>query len=212
MQVIFGRSTNNPPLSGTTEREYVYMGILSAETLKHKNILHSGGIRNRIITRVYDSPCGTLILGSCKDKLCLCDWQAAKHREYAANRLRRLLNAEFMVGTTAVIDAAVAQLDEYFARTRHDFDIPLMFAGTEFQKKVWNALLGIPYGTTISYGELARRIGMPKAIRAIANANGANVISIFAPCHRVIGSDHSLTGYSGGVAAKEYLLNLENDY
>lgn len=167
---------------------------------------------NNIITRVYDSPCGTLILGSCNDKLCLCDWQSGKHREQAVNRLRRLLDAEFMVGTTPVIEAAVAQLDEYFARMRHDFDIPLMFTGTDFQKKVWNALLGISYGTTISYSELARQIGMPKAIRAIANANGANSISIFAPCHRVIGSDHTLTGYRGGLAAKQYLLNLEKDY
>ena len=190
------------------------MGILSAETVKQKNTLHGKGIMNNIITiitRTYESPCGTLILGSYNDKLCLCDWQAAKHREQAANRLRRLLDAEFMVGTTPVIEAAVTQLDEYFARTRHDFDIPLMFVGTEFQTEVWNALLEIPYGTTISYRELALQIGMPKAVRAIANANGANSISIFAPCHRVIGSDHALTGYRGGLAAKEFLLHLEKD-
>lgn len=78
-----------------------------------------------------------------------------------------------------------------------------------FKKKVWNELLNIPYGQTISYGKMAKKIGMPKAVRAVANANGANSISIFAPCHRVIGSDHSLTGYAGGLKAKQMLLELE---
>ena len=89
------------------------------------------------------------------------------------------------------------------------FDIPLLFIGTEFQKNVWHKLLEIPYGKTVSYGELAKLLGIPKAVRAVANANGANAISIFAPCHRVIGSDHSLTGYGGGLAAKRLLLDLE---
>ena len=104
---------------------------------------------------------------------------------------------------------AVAQLDEYFAGQRSVFDVPLLFLGTDFQKRVWRELLDIPYGTTVSYVEMARRIGMPKAVRAVANANGANIISIFAPCHRVIGSNHSLTGYRGGLEAKRALLALE---
>ena len=87
--------------------------------------------------------------------------------------------------------------------------MPLLFVGTDFQKTVWNELLKIPFGTTVSYGEMARRIGMPKAVRAVANANGANAISILAPCHRVIGSDHSLTGYGGGLDVKRALLELE---
>lgn len=82
--------------------------------------------------------------------------------------------------------------------------------GTDFQKKVWNELLNVPFGTTISYGQMAAKIGMPKAVRAVANANGANSMSIFAPCHRVIGSDRSLTGYGDGLEAKEYLLKLEH--
>lgn len=109
-----------------------------------------------------------------------------------------------------IIESATAQLDEYFACKRQTFDIPLLFAGTDFQKTVWNTLLSIPYGKTISYGEMARLIGKPRAVRAVANANGANAISIFAPCHRVIGSDNTLTGYGGGLAVKEYLLKLEN--
>ena len=103
-------------------------------------------------------------------------------------------------------------MDEYFAGKRRNFTIPLLFVGTDFQKKVWNKLLEIPYGKTVSYGELARMIDMPKAVRAVANANGANAISILAPCHRVIGSDRSLTGYGGGLAAKKLLLDLETTH
>lgn len=152
------------------------------------------------------------MLGSFGDRLCLCDWQVERHRNHVDNRLRRLLDAEFVEGTSPVIEKAVGCLDEYFAGQRPEFDVPLLFVGTDFQKKVWNALLSIPYGKTVSYGEMARMIGMPKAVRAVANANGANAISIFAPCHRVIGSDHTLTGYGGGLAAKEYLLKLEKEY
>jgi len=165
--------------------------------------------KNRIITRIYDSPCGRLVLGSSGDKLCLCDWLTGKHRDPEEYRLRRLLDAGFEEGRSAVTDRAVAQLEEYFEGLRQEFDIPLLFAGTDFQKTVWRQLLTIPYGTTISYGEMARQIGMPKAVRAVANANGANSISIFAPCHRVIGSDGTLTGYGGGLAVKEFLLKLE---
>lgn len=158
---------------------------------------------------MYESPCGTLMLGSLGDRLCLCDWQVEKHRERVTDRLRRMLDADFVDGTSSVIDTAIVQLDEYFAGQRKEFDIPLLFTGTDFQRKVWKVLLTIPFGKTISYGEMARQIGMPKAVRAVANANGANAISIFAPCHRVIGSDHSLTGYGGGLDAKRYLLALE---
>lgn len=165
--------------------------------------------KNKIITRKYQSPCGTLVLGSFGNRLCLCDWQTEKHREHVNNRLRRLLDAEFSDGTSAIIDRAISQLDEYFDGKRQNFDIPLLFVGTDFQKKVWDALLTIPFGKTVSYREIADMIGKPKAVRAVANANGANSISIFAPCHRVIGSDHTLTGYGGGLPTKEYLLKLE---
>ena len=166
--------------------------------------------KNKIITSVYNSPCGTLLLGSLGNKLCLCDWHAERHRDHVDKRLQRILNAEFYEGSSPVMDIAVAQLDEYFKGNRQEFDVPLLFVGTDFQKKVWNALLEIPYGKTVSYGEMARQIEMPKAVRAVANANGANSMSIFAPCHRVIGSDKSLTGYGGGLPAKEYLLKLEH--
>lgn len=163
----------------------------------------------KIITRGYEGPCGRLTVGSYGERLCLCDWAVEGHRLRIAARLRRALGAEFVEGNSAVADRACRELDEYFAGERREFDIPLLFVGTEFQKQVWNALLTLPFGTTVSYGEMARRIGRPKAVRAVANANGANAISIFVPCHRVIGSDRSLTGYGGGVEAKACLLALE---
>ena len=104
---------------------------------------------------------------------------------------------------------AIAQLRDYFDGNRRVFDLPLLPRGTPFQLQVWQALREIPYGQTISYAELARRIGKPKAVRAVGAANGKNPLSIVIPCHRVIGSDGSLTGYGGGMKNKEYLLALE---
>lgn len=101
------------------------------------------------------------------------------------------------------------QLGEYFAGDRRRFDVPLSFAGTAFQKSVWAALLAIPFGETRSYGEVAAQIGKPGASRAVGAANGRNPISIIAPCHRVIGSSGKLTGFAGGMEAKQYLLELE---
>jgi len=108
-----------------------------------------------------------------------------------------------------VLVAAEAQLREYFAGTRTRFGLPLDFRGTDFQKSVWAELLAIPFGETRSYGEIAMKLGRPKASRAVGAANGRNPISIVAPCHRVIGSTGKLTGFAGGLAAKEYLLELE---
>lgn len=162
-----------------------------------------------ILTKHYQSPCGELVLGSFGSELCLCAWHIELKEEQVFRRLKRLLHAEMAEGTSAVIEEAAAQLDEYFAGRRSTFSVPLVFAGTDFQKRVWNELLKIQYGETVSYGEMARRIGMPEAVRAVANANAANALSIFAPCHRVIGSDRSLTGYAGGLDTKRRLLILE---
>ncbi|MBX4864220.1 methylated-DNA--[protein]-cysteine S-methyltransferase [Rhizobium sophorae] len=101
------------------------------------------------------------------------------------------------------------QLREYFAGTRKAFDLPLDFLGTSFQKRVWYELLNIPFGETRTYSEIAHAIGKPRAFRAVGAANGKNPISIVAPCHRVIGKDGSLTGFAGGLAAKECLLGIE---
>jgi methylated-DNA-[protein]-cysteine S-methyltransferase len=107
-----------------------------------------------------------------------------------------------------LLDAA-QQLDEYFARTRTTFDLPLYLEGTDFQRTAWLALADIPYGETTSYKTQAAAIGKPGAFRAVGSANGANPIPIVLPCHRVVGSDGSLTGFGGGVEVKQRLLDLE---
>lgn len=165
--------------------------------------------KNAVRIQHYHSPCGELMIGSFEKKLCLCDWVAAKHRDRVDKRLKRLLQADYKEEMSEVLQKACRQLDEYFNGKRTAFDIPLLPIGTEFQKRVWLELQKIPYGTTVSYGALAELLGEPKSVRAVANANGANAISIFIPCHRIIGNNHSLTGYAGGLEAKRWLLNRE---
>ena len=161
-----------------------------------------------IISKHFDFPCGEMILGSFEGKLCLCDWADGKRRASIDQRLQRILNANFVEGSSDVIERASQQLNEYFLNQRRNFDIPLLFVGTDFQKKVWNELLKIPYGNTISYGELAQRIGKPNSVRAVANTNAVNAISIIAPCHRVIGRDGSLTGYGGRLGKEKIFIEF----
>lgn len=163
----------------------------------------------KIFTMRYSSPCGELLLGSFADKLCLCNWTTEKHPGRIDKRLKTTLHAEYEETQTDITIEAARQLDEYFHGGRKTFDIPLLTVGTDFQKEIWNELLAIPYGETVSYGKLSARIGKVSAVRAVANANGANAISIFIPCHRVIGSNRSLTGYGGGLDTKKFLLDLE---
>lgn len=163
----------------------------------------------KIILQRYESPCGILTIGSLENRLCLCDWTMGNLREDAYKRLKRIPGTEFAEGTSRIIESAITQLDEYFNGTRRVLEVPLLLTGTDFQIKVWQTLLTIPYGKTTTYGETARIIRKPSSIRAVANAIGANAISIFVPCHRVIGSNRSLTGYRGGLTAKHYLLSLE---
>ena len=151
-----------------------------------------------------------MILGSIAHKICICDWALEKRRTTIDRRICRLLDAGYVAGSSPVIEKMITELEEYFAGERRVFDLPIQFAGSEFQCRVWRELLEIPYGTTISYAELARRTGNPKAARAVASANATNPISIFVPCHRVIGSNRRLTGYGGGLDAKQALLSLEN--
>ena len=200
-----------PPITGRSEAEGVKTIDVAGYVTDEKFRKWQKGMqtKNIILTKRYESPCGVLLLGSFGNKLCLCDWQVEKHSDRVNRRLESILHAEFKEGTSEVIEQAERQLDEFFAGGRKAFTVPLLFVGTDFQKTVWNELLKIPFGQTISYGEMAQRIGMSKAVRAVANANGANAMSIFVPCHRVVGSDHSLTGYGGGLNAKRRLLALE---
>ena len=157
----------------------------------------------------YDSPCGELILASTGNALCLCDWNGMPCAERNIRRIGRYVNAWFMIGSSPVLEQAKRQLDEYFAGERRIFSIPLRPFGTDFQQCVWKSLLDIPYGETRSYMEIAVNIGNARAVRAVAQAIGANGIDIFIPCHRVIGSNHSLTGFTGGLDKKKFLLGLE---
>ena len=108
------------------------------------------------------------------------------------------------------VNDAITQLDEYFAGSRRDFELPLDLQGTEFQIAAWNALAEIPYGCTASYAQQAASIGRPKAVRAIGGANGRNPVAIVLPCHRIVGADGSLTGFGGGIAVKKWLLDHEH--
>ncbi|MCQ2257374.1 MAG: methylated-DNA--[protein]-cysteine S-methyltransferase [Bacteroidaceae bacterium] len=164
---------------------------------------------NSITTYTYHSPCGDILLGSHNSSLCLCDWKYRKTRSTIDKRIQHALKAEYCEGITPVIESASHQLDRYFSGEICRFDVPLLFVGTEFQQRVWTELRHIPYAATISYLQLAELLGIPKAVRAVANANGANAISIFVPCHRVIGASGKLTGYAGGFNAKQFLINLE---
>lgn len=111
--------------------------------------------------------------------------------------------------TSPLLEDAQRELNEYFAGRRRAFSVPLSIHGTPFQQSVWRALMEIPWGETISYGELARRIGRPNACRAVGMANHANSLPIFIPCHRIIGADGRLTGYAGGLEIKKKLLEIE---
>lgn len=166
-------------------------------------------MKKSIIVQEYLSPCGPLLLGAYEGKLCLCNWLESRCRARVEGRVSRLLQTDYLPGTDAVLKFATCQLDEYFAGNRRSFDVPLMPVGTDFQLLVWRELLDISYGEVCTYATQAERLGNPRAIRAVASANGQNALSIFIPCHRVIGRDGQLTGYAGGLEAKRFLLELE---
>ncbi|HWD33674.1 MAG TPA: methylated-DNA--[protein]-cysteine S-methyltransferase [Pseudomonas sp.] len=145
------------------------------------------------------SPLGPLLLAGDNQGLHLLHMDAAQPWE---------LPGDWQPAVTQ-LDDVKRQLDEYFAGKREVFEVRLAPLGTAFQQEVWHALQRIPYGTTSSYGDLAEQIGRPRAVRAVGTANGANPIAIIVPCHRVIGSNGTLTGYAGGVERKQMLLELE---
>jgi len=149
----------------------------------------------------FESPVGPLLLAGDSNALRLVSFESSKHA--APPRPDWNQNG-------AAFAEVIRQLQAYFRGELEEFDVPLAMEGTEFQIRVWNALRTIPYGETISYAQLARRVGNPKAVRAVGLANGSNPIPIIVPCHRVIGSDGSLTGFGGGLSTKKKLLELEN--
>jgi len=151
----------------------------------------------------FDSPIGPLVVA--------CDDDALGFLNLPRNGKAGHIAPEWQRSPSRLRETR-AQLSAYFAGKLLTFDLPLAPRGTEFQRSVWDELTRIPYGETISYAELARRIDKPNAMRAVGAANGANPISIFIPCHRVIGADGTLTGYGGGLPAKRWLLDHERHY
>lgn len=156
-----------------------------------------------LTTLDYDAVMGTLVLVGSPVGLRAILWPNDNDER------GRVKLGERSAGSSKVLDTVARQLDEYFGGARRDFDLPLDPHGTEFQVKTWLGLAAIPYGTTTSYGEQAASLGNPKAVRAVASANGRNPISIVLPCHRIIGADGSLTGFAGGLEWKRWLLDHE---
>ena len=165
-----------------------------------------------IETGIFKTGYGELIIGSFENQLCLCDWRYRKMRSSIDHRIETGLQAGYVESESDLIVETRKQLSAYFDGDLKLFDLPLLLVGSDFQKKVWKLLLEIPFGKTESYVGLSENLGDVKAIRAVASANGANAISIIVPCHRIIGSDGSLTGYAGGLQTKRRLLRLENAF
>jgi methylated-DNA-[protein]-cysteine S-methyltransferase len=148
-----------------------------------------------------DTPIGTLLIAG--------DDDTVRRIDFPRNGKPGRPEASWKESARGAVGEAMRQLREYFAGRRSEFELPLAPEGTEFQRSVWERLREIPYGETISYGELAKRVGNPKASRAVGAANGQNPIPIVIPCHRVIGANGKLTGFGGGLPVKEALLALE---
>ena len=164
---------------------------------------------NKINIQFFKTSFGELILGEFKGKICLCDWKYRRMRTAIDRRIQRGLETSYEEKSSPVIRKAQSQLEEYFEGRRNDFEVPLLLVGTPFQKHVWQELLKIPFGKTESYSGLSKKIDNEKAVRAVAAANGANAISIFIPCHRIIGINGEPVGYAGGTSTKKKLLQLE---
>ncbi len=160
------------------------------------------------ITRV-PTVLGPMVVAADERSLLLLEFADRRMLETQLEVLRRRLGCVFAPGTNAIIERAALEMGEYLAGTRRRFEVARSTPGTEFQRAVWKALAAISYGATVSYAELARRVGRPTAVRAVARAVGENRIAVIVPCHRVVGSNGDLTGYGGGVWRKARLLEIE---
>jgi len=169
------------------------------------------GRMNQINIQRHRTEIGGVVLGSFRGKLCLLDFRGKEVRRTVDDRIKKALHAEFVERDDEILEKTRRQLDEYFGGFRREFDIPLLMVGTDFQKRVWNALTKVSYGHTSTYLQVAKDVGSPRAVRAVGNANAANPISIIVPCHRIIGSGGELVGYGGGLSAKRRLLELERN-
>jgi len=164
---------------------------------------------DKIYVTKWNSPIGDMILGEYDGKLCLSDWYNRKHRNRIDRRICDSLSAEYHYSKTKFIESAIIEIEEYFQAKRTVFSVPLLPLGSEFQKSVWLELMNIEYGKTANYSEIAKRIENPNSVRAVSTAIGMNALSIFIPCHRIISKDSKLSGYAGGIEAKQKLLDIE---
>lgn len=165
-----------------------------------------------VVTRIIETPIGAMVAGSAENGICLLEFTDRRMLNTEYKIISKYLKDEIIEGFNAHIENLTGQLEEYFSGTGKTFDIPLVFTGTDFQKLVWNELLRIPFGRTRSYSGQAEALGNSGSVRAVANANGMNKISIVVPCHRVIGENGRLTGYGGGLWRKKWLLDHEKKY
>lgn len=155
------------------------------------------------------TPMGPMVAGAVDAGICLLEFSERRMLETQFDTLRRRFQLPIVPGETPHLDQLRTQLDEYFAGSRREFTVPLAYPGTEFEREVWDFLVGIPFGETRSYEELARALGRPGASRAVGTANGRNRIAILIPCHRVLNKNGDLGGYGGGLWRKRLLLDLE---
>jgi len=162
-----------------------------------------------VTLRWIESPVGILLAGAVDGEVCLLEFTDERRPETQSAVIGERLGRPAAPGDAPILDLLAAELEAYFRGDLRAFTVPLSFPGTPFQHRVWEELLRIPYGETISYAELARRVEKPAATRAVGHANGCNRIVILIPCHRVIASDGGLGGYGGGLARKRFLLGLE---
>ncbi len=165
---------------------------------------------NYITIKTLKTPIGEYLIGEYDNKLCLFDCKYRKMRRQIDFRIQNGLNSKYHEGDHDIFLKFEKQFDEYLHKKRENFDIPLITIGSSFQKSVWKTLQSIPYSKTETYLSLAHKLGNPKAVRAVAGANGANAIAIIIPCHRVINNNGSLGGFAGGLSVKRKLLDLEN--
>jgi AraC family transcriptional regulator of adaptative response/methylated-DNA-[protein]-cysteine methyltransferase len=165
-----------------------------------------------ILIQRLTTPLGPMFVCATEQGICLLEFVERKKLETEFKDLQRLLKAPIVVGENRHIRQAKKELAAYFAGTRQHFELALHTPGTTFQQQVWTALQRIPYGETATYGGQAQKLGKPKAVRAVAAANGANRVAIVVPCHRVIGANGKLTGYAGGLERKQWLLEHEQTY
>jgi len=168
-----------------------------------------GNVMNAIHIQYHKTSIGELILGCFQDRLCILDFRYRKMRNRVDKRINQGLNADFIEQDNDILQKTRQQIDEYLSAQRKQFDIPILMVGSDFQKQVWQQLIGVSYGQTSSYLDLAKKINNKKAVRAVASANGANSIALIVPCHRIIESNGELGGYGGGLSVKKRLLKME---